>query len=548
MKKNLWLVLILLSFISKAQENKNSAVLLLKKPDDNKYVRVLKEAFQEVADNRKEPDYYFYEWDEKKTLRFLPGKHSEENVVSRVHFVDFRTRADDDPKIVITTDTSGKTKSVHFPVFALLEVATKTVDLATSQVIDYSPKSSPSLSEKEREKKYDVVIYDFVKEFGGDPALMKKKDAKEYQKIEDRIKAKYKPLISERILELYKDWGSSMAYKLYDWERIGIYKFYSVVKENLSEDENKIRTINSTATSKDGFRVGHGLTLYEVIPYGNYTSTKLVHHFTIKKIDENGSELDMSMMGNRKKLAEIMKSGNEMVLTNSPYYFERDYNRKLNKLEDFKTVAVRKSCFFCESRLETNLLKVPSIKLIERAEGELRYFRNLAKSEKFIDLDEGESQYKQLGVNYLFYSDNSILKSTDIETGRIIGSVESEAKFLGASRDDSRSASTIRALLLETFNKQIEVLSFSKESKGKIKEMIIGSPYGISDKESFKIFIEETEEVNGKKINRLVQIGDGNISDDISDLVGKLNVKDGEKEVFEAKTQGKKIIIKYNLK
>lgn len=550
MKKIIYLLIILLPIISVAQEPNRAAILIYKLGEGNKFTSLVQNKLIKTADAEKDINFYIYNWNGAGALSFYPGKQKEESAITHVNFLSLNTEVEENPPLIIETDTSGKTKAAYFPIRPVLSIASKSIELKTSQIVDYSVNrftQNPSTSGFNASPRAKTDIYiDFIKEFGTDPAILRKQNYKEFEKAEAKVKEKFRNEIEKRLINIFDDWGKNVSSKISDYKGIWDNKYFSVIKDGLDLEDDKIKTIKSTATVKDGFKIDDYLNLYEVIKFDNYSSTRFINYFKIKSIDEKQSELDLYLFGSKKKLAAILKEGNELILTNSSSVLN-DYNRKLNKIQNTEIVSVKKDCFFCETDLELNLMTVPSIKLVERAANELNYFRNLAKSEKFIDLVDGDDQYKQLGVKYLFYSENKTLKSTDIETGRIIGSETSQGKFLGMSVDNSNSPIVIKTLFLDTFNKEIQILSYSQETKNRVKEIIIASPFGILEGERFKIYAQEEEDVNGKKVKRNSEIGQGIVSRTMSNLVAKMSVTDGEKDFFEAKKQGKTIVIKYRL-
>jgi hypothetical protein len=309
-----------------------------------------------------------------------------------------------------------------------------------------------------------------------------------------------------------------------------------------------IKTIKSTASLKDSIKIGEAMGLYEVVKFGGFITTRYVNHFYAKAVNEAGSELDLQGLASKKNLAETLKEGKDNDFILAPNMLSlKEFNRQINGLKEPQNVAIKTQCMFCQTSLERNLMTVPSVKLIERSAGALKYFRNLAKSEKFIDLVDGDDQFKQLGVKYLFYKEDNTLKSTDIETGRVIGSSTSQGKFLGLKLNNAESPMVIKTLFADTFNKPIQVLSYSEETKNKVKEVIITNEFGLLHGEVFNIYSEESEDVNGKEVKRYQKIGEGIARRPISELVAPMKVTDGEKDFFEAKSKGKNIVIQYRL-
>jgi hypothetical protein len=323
---------------------------------------------------------------------------------------------------------------------------------------------------------------------------------------------------------------------------------YPLIKNDSLLDDKKVKSIRCTASIKDSVKVGDSFGLYEVVKFDNFASTRFINNFNVESVNDKGSDLKLTFFGSKRKLAEALREGkdNEFIVATTTAAI-KNYNQKLNNITEMQTVGVRKTCMFCSPALEKSLMAVPTVKLVERNVPVLQYFRDLAKLDKFMDVANGDEQFKQLGVRYLFYKDGSKLQSTDIETGRILGSETAETRFLGLTLDNSNSPMTAKSLFMETFNKEMQIIKYTEETKNKIKEILLSSQFGILPGESFKIFIEETEDVNGKQVKRNVQIGEGFVAKTLSDMVGIMKVKDGEKEFFKARAEGKKVVIKYRL-
>jgi hypothetical protein len=189
---------LLLPLCINAQNTRNAAILIERLNQDNSYVNELQNKLIERAERQTATQFYIYNWDNisDNKATFVKGKQKEESAVTQVHFISLKSAdVNENPSLVIDTDTSGKTIRVYFPVRPTLTVFAKSIELKTSLILDYSSNSletetsSPlmgmgmgnnSASMRNKTSGKNDVSIDFMKEFGQDPALMQRINGKEF--------------------------------------------------------------------------------------------------------------------------------------------------------------------------------------------------------------------------------------------------------------------------------------------------------------------------------------------------------------------------------
>ena len=189
-----------------------------------------------------------------------------------------------------------------------------------------------------------------------------------------------------------------------------------------------------------------------------------------------------------------------------------------------------KSCLLCYSLLESKLLGLENIEIVEREHlKELGFFIEKFKGEQFMDFDMNDLQGKQLGVQVILQVNNRQIQATDVKTGKLLETA--------SSTYDAKLAK----LFLDAFEKDIELLDVIDEKKGKINELVVYHPFGFTDRQKLIVYEIIEEKVGSELMERQVEIGEGYISDMISDKIAPLKIGKGKKEIYKAMSENRKL-------
>lgn len=518
-----------------AQDEYGKAILIPNFNNPDKFVNLVNKRAYEVLNNYK--NIHIYDWNaETHEVRKINNNNEIGKPISLVRYTNIElSNFNLKPSLELKTDTSGKTLSVQFVLNPYASFLTKTIEVKTSKIVEYS-RINPSSSERSSVPN-TIIVPKFIEEFGGDPNKIKKANIKEYNKLVDKVTEKFRPIFEERYNEYCRFYASVLASNASDFADESL-KSYNVIRNPDDEDEKKVKYITFDGGSKDSLKKNKTLLLYEIVNFENRKTTKFIDGFYVEEVGDNQSKAKMSIWGNKKELAQILKGNTELKLF-SNRSAALEYNKSMNKNMTEYNIAVKKNCLFCDYALESILITIPVLNTIERNANELKTFQELAKQDKFIDYNSQELLNKQLGVKYLFYRDAENLMSTDIETGKVLGSE-------GTYRNSTRTI--VKNLFFDTFNKKVEFLKNNEVSKNKVKEIVLYSDFGFANGEDMIIYTTEDEKVGNKTIKRKVTIGEGSVSQTLSDFICIFKVKDGEKELFELQNQKKEFFLEYKIK
>lgn len=539
MKKSLVTIILLFLFIESIAQSENGFGILVNNYMQNEtFGNIIHNGIKEGFKNKK--NIHIYRWDESQ--HSIDKVETSKEIIKPIKFVKYVQtgvfNVQLNPEINITTDTSGKTTSVYFEISPYASLQYKLIDISTSQIMDLGSRNLDKQSNYLTDLGL-IPVKNYIEDFGGDPAMLRKKDYQSYDKLLKKVKEKYSKIIYENTLKIVNNYAINIYYSISNLGNVSSQPYYKVLKDENAEDEKKIKYINFQGGKKDSIKVGNEFALYQIVDFEQIKSTKRVNVFYVDEVGEKVSKAKIAFLGNKKRIAELIKENAEL------YLFENnksvlEYNKMLNKNNKFYNVGVRKNCLFCEIKFEENLISVPVINTIERNAPEIRYFQEIAKLEKFIDFKSQELLNKQLGIKYLFYKEEGNLTATDIETGRVVGSESSKQQYL--------IAMLTKNLFLDIFEKNIKFLKNKDFTKNKVKEIYLYSDFGLTEGEKIKVYTLIEEKVGNKVLKRKEEIGSGYITKAISDFVGVLNLQKGEKDIFEAQSNNIPLYFDYKIK
>lgn len=528
-------LLFFISFTTLCQNKFEKATLIANFNTDNKYLKIIhRNAFDIAFKNY--PKVHLYNWDEAEHSIYSLKQFDEiEKPIDQVKYIEVKLSNFEYPSFELNVDTSGKTISAQFVFNVSMSINSKIVEVKTSKILDLRVSSGITSFNSP-----DPVIKvpDFTKEFGGDPNQIRKTSSRLYEELVRKLEEKYKPDIEKKYISFCVGYASDVANRLTSFVANGDNRSFNVIRNKEDNDERKIKYVTFDGAKKDSLSKNNTLFLYEIINFENRISTKFVDGFYVDEVGPEKSTAKMSMWGNKKELANILRGTNELrFFYNGKAAY--DFGKKNNKNTVVYNVAVKKTCLFCNYRLESTLVSIPILNTIERNAIELVEFQELAKLDKFIDYKSEELLNKQLGVKYLIYQAGENLMSTDIETGKILGS---------EGMNGNPTSTIVKNLFIENSTNKVEFLKNKEVTKNKVKEIILYSDFGFIRGEDLILFTEEDEKVGGKIIKRKVVIGEGRVAELISDFICVLRIKESEKQLFEQQNLKKEILLKYKIK
>ena len=183
--------------------------------------------------------------------------------------------------------------------------------------------------------------------------------------------------------------------------------------------------------------------------------------------------------------------------------------------------------------------KMSGVKLYDISNKELiGKFREKYKSELFFN---DKFEVKEQGLNYLLTASKEKIEVSNVENGSVVGSFNADDRY-----------PVVYNSLLDALKLNIEVITITKEKKGKAQELLLYSPLGFTHVEKLEVFSVNVEKVNGKELERRTKIGElkatNEAFDDAKGRTERREVKDGDKEIYEAIKAGKKVVVRLSEK
>jgi len=546
MKKYVLLLIITAcSTISFAQNDFEYAVLKNSGNKEDKMMALLHARVEELMQDVKE--VHLFDWDaQAHSLKYTNEQKKPVKPIGMIKFAEIAWVNNlKDIDVTLVTDTSGKTKEAYFRLIAGVGMNTKMVEIKTSRLVSikqlsYRPETRAGLIWDQ--KKRDIVtIEKFMEEFAGDPAKLRKEKPDVFAKQLAKVREKYMPVMMERMRELLVLNAENIANQLKEFESEQISRAHRVFKDPDAADEKKIKYISFETTPQDKLRASTNVLLYEVVDFNGKKSLRYISPFWVSEIGENSGKAAIANIVGKKALADLMRKNAELLIFQNTLS-ALEYSNQLNAQAGEYIVGVRKTCVFCDMFYETALYNIPGLKVVERNAPEVMAFLRLAKSDRFLDFGSEDLLNKQLGIKYLFYEEGNRLMTTDIETGRVLGSERPQGWL------NINYGIAVKNLLIDTFEKPVTLVRNEDVSKGKVKSFVAQSDFGFVFGETLAVYELVDEKVGSKVIKRKQEIGEASFDEALSDLVAKFKVRKGEKEIGDAQQQGKPLLFEYKLK
>lgn len=486
-----------------------------------------------------------YDWNAKNhTVKFADKNKFEEKPSDIVIFLKPYGRFELNPAFDITTDTTGKTTSAQFILESEMAYACKHIDPITSTIL----KNETIVLQRNQKEAFKVDNVD--KEFGGDPAKLKKSNYRKYEEMLEKLREKYK----EKIEEKYKSafFLQMASSRLAKNILAGSQDYFKVIPPG-GTAEKKVKSIKFQAGVKDNLVKKDNYKVVAKRMIGTYHFYEDLATVYIDEIGETESTASTFLFAS-KDLGAALTNKEELLMV------KEDNTFMMNQLnikpgEKKVNLAIKKNCMFCDEELEIKLYECPVITLIERNAPELKYFNNLTKDERFIDFSVEDLQGKQIGYQLLLTQNDKYYQIIETATNKNIASFEKKYQAVETtSRMDVFAPKKVVLDIgmgdiqrfLSAYNPEIykvEWISTLEEKKEKIEKIAAYHAAGMDRYMEYDFYTLESEEVDGEQISRKNKIGRGKIGKSISPNISELKIKDGEKEIYKAAKNGVKILI-----
>jgi len=476
-----------------------------------------------------------YDWDSKPhTVKFSTLNTKPEAPAEMVIF--FMVKGGfSEPALQLSVDTTGKTTAAFFTFSGGYSYFSKFIDNKSSQILKAEDITFI------RNEKISINIKDYEKEFGGDPSKLKKSDPKKFAAAETRVTQKYLPKINEMKMERVNS-GLGSGVNFSNNIISSTQDFFEIIPQP-NFKEKKARVVEINAGVNKNVQKGEMFDVLSKRQEEKYTYYERIASIYIDEVKESMSVAKTPIFAD-KDLAQGLI--NKDVL-----YAVKEENTSLRTRLDFNStvpsinIAFKKDCLFCEFSNELAIIKSPVFNLVERNAPELKYFAGLLKNEKFIDYSIEDLQGQQKGYEILFSKSGDFINATEVATGKKLSIEESKVKFLGLTLLSGVSTTLLQSILYNYKPEiyKIEWVRTSESKKDKIKEIIVHNHAGFELGKKYGFFTLVKEDVDGETIERKNIIAEGKIDKLISINLAKLEMKEGEKELFKAVNAKEELII-----
>lgn len=533
------IALLLSSGILGAQEKKLAII-----SEDTKISKFLDQVKQDHIKDILENDlnkslFTLYDWDaNESSIRVNNNYKDQERVPSYAIYLKSAVGYRSSPDIKYQVDTTGKTTSanIHFAVGANSNY--KVINPYTLEIVNMSHFEFFKDS-------YTIGLPEFKKEFGGDPARIRKKSENQYQKLVKIIIKGHKEEIDAKIAESIKKMNKRKGdFKAFLKSAV---PYCYDIEDQPSFSGKKMKEMDVLAGTNQGLVLGElGDVAVMKEAHGHpYLDLKTVGE--IKEISEDKAHIKNVIFG-RKSLAKDIKKGMKAYfVNNAPGHLSRIVTEgKVDRIR----VAVDKQCIFCDLNQEKLLMESPAIILVERIAPEMTYFTNLIKQEKHLEEDVDDLQGKRIGTEIYLKQDGKVYNAFDVSNNQVVSSIAIDKKFLGMSIGEFLSHKDLYELISELNPDQL-TMSLEKiigEKKGKVKSVLVKNLVGFSPYDKFEFFVEVEEDIDGEILTRSEVIGEGITKDKIDVYLAEIKVKKGGKELKKMMDDGKKVQIRYKQK
>lgn len=481
--------------------------------------------------NKSASPVYFYLLDNTGNIRYSedPNTNKPEKAAKYLVRYDFDIYEIYFPEIQFTKDTNGNYIDAYVQLNKYSKVQYKATDLSNSEIVFNFYKTVTLEDNSFNKIKSKISIPDWKKQFTANPVNYKQKFPSEYMKAENWAYNQLRP----EFTKFYQAKKDLIIFEFLQAQLKLQNKELCPVTNPIIE-KNKLINFTVKSDEKLPFYRAAYASIYQLDTLGDFIyGTDLGLY--VGNTEEDGSVkfTKAPFKSNSEEVAQSLLNGKKL------YYAigEQGYGNKLNKKSEFINVGVNSGSSEVNNSIEFYFKNINNIRLINlNDEPIIKAFRDRYKGEAFM---EEPLEIKDLGADYIMsVNANEQLEVTDVKTGKI-----------SMSKPIDETRGTIYNSLLDAFNLNIDVIKISKEKKERALELLLYSPLGFNDVTKMDVFVAKAENVGGRQIERLEKIGElrASLNGNFSDNKGRVDfsdVRDGDKEIFQALKDGKKIVIR----
>jgi len=477
-------------------------------------------------------DLYFYNYNVEKELSYLPqlNGNKEEKTAKYMRQFSYDLLETYKPNLLVSLDTNKNVTGVFFQLNPNILVRSKTTDLETSQIVQNSKATLKLEEDHFTPFKSRINITNWKALFGGNPDAVKTKDPKRYAALYDKLILEHSP----KMEGFFKQKGEVINRYFVNEQLHLLDESYSKV-QNPEVSKEKLNKFKIIPERKGSNYVAAYTSVFTLDTLNNYIYSTMVSLFV------GNTEKDGSIIFSRAPF-QSGKDAAEAIAAGKQLYYEigsQGYGDKIVDQKNVMNLGVNTPDPDFNATMELYFNKMSGVKLFDISNKELiGKFREKYKSEQFIN---DKFEVKEQGLNYLLTASKEKIEVSNVENGSVVGSFNADDRY-----------PVVYNSLLDALKLNIEVITITKEKKGKAQELLLYSPLGFTHVEKLEVFSVDVEKVNGKELERRTKIGElkatNEAFDDAKGRTERREVKDGDKEIYEAIKAGKKVVVRLSEK
>ncbi len=497
-------------FCSFSHAQERIGVLRMEIPENKPVTRQLIDTIQSRLSRIAGVEHSTYSLDDE-TLNFHSSlsSSSNEQVVRKVLFYEFDLYEYYKPKLTIDRDNEGKIKWVGFVLKKGALVKSKMVDLEnnTTCITDYQETEDAMPFGLDYKNAHRIELSDYSSRFSGDPTALHKRNASLYKERLDRA---YRDL-SSKFRNFYR-LKMGYVYKSILKTELKYFVPGPMICENIVLEKEKAKQMTIALPVKTKLPGGMSLRIFTLDTIGEFVVPELFGFYSIDDVQDGSITLNSNLFSKSKKVGEAHLAGKPLYAS----FNSSGYGCKLNQQHEFIKIGLsfgKRSI----DEFEAGVSSFRNLMLIDLDFAPLvDLFRERFKQEKFINSDFTP---KSIGAKYLLNKDKDVVSLVDVATGEVIFNYNTPEGVKG-----------LMDQTMGVFNQEIEIIKVTKEKKGKVKKVLLYSPFGFSGSSNYVVYKATYEEVNGKKLMRPIEIGQCNLygSDGVVVLESSVGGDDGE--------------------
>jgi len=375
-----------------------------------------------------------------------------------------------------------------------------------------------------------------------DKLKVKKRKVKDYKKKEERIKKKYIEKYKsdmKRDMAKFKKRFLQYAYEKIQYNTAYPFEFPQQIVDVVKKTKKKAKVVQLSGSK--------------------YMQDQSIDNVCALVSDENGYKYydriaqsivsdsyydknQVKVWFSRKKVLKAWEAKQKMIITR--YNEQSNYvDDTIKKMYTVLPVFERNPSSLLLYKVNYYLNVVPIFEVLDR--GKLINIRNvqeLLKSEKVLEDENAFGLRDKLkGADFIVLFDRmeqnaANVKLIETKTGKLLSEVKMDLPYSNTSEMNFYS------LLVPAFKLNTEIYDISKASKTKAKKVYVHSMFPLKNKTKYIVYKVEKRIVNGKELDRTVEVGELKIKKLYSRTLALAKVKDGGKDILKHFNKGDKLI------